>query len=70
MPKSGKRHMAALEKVDRDTRYALADAMKLVSEFANTKFDESVDVSIRLGVNPRHADQMIRGAVSLPNGTG
>lgn len=51
-------------------RYEAREAMELVKNLASTRFDESVDVAVRLGVNPRHADQMVRGAVSLPHGTG
>ncbi len=68
--KSGKKRKKILELVDRDTRYALADACGLVKEASFADFDESVDVAVRLGVNPKHADQMVRGAVVLPNGTG
>jgi len=70
MAKIGKRLRAAREKVDRDTVYALDAAVRLIKETATTKFDETVDVSVRLGVDPRHADQMVRGVVQLPNGTG
>ncbi|TNF28886.1 MAG: 50S ribosomal protein L1 [Deltaproteobacteria bacterium] len=70
MPKHGKKHRAMVEKVERETRYDLEAAAKLVKETAYTKFDGTVECSIRLGVNPRHADQMVRGAVVLPHGTG
>ena len=70
MPRQGKRVRALRERVDRQRRYPIEEAVKLVKELANANFDESVDAAIRLGVNPRHADQMIRGAVSLPHGTG
>jgi len=70
VPKHGKKHRAMTEKVERETRYDLEAAAKLVKETAYTKFDGTVECSIRLGVNPRHADQMVRGAVVLPHGTG
>lgn len=70
MAKLGKKRADAFKRVDRTTRYAVADAMKLIKGCKTAKFDESVDVAINLGVDPRHADQMVRGAVVLPNGTG
>jgi large subunit ribosomal protein L1 len=70
MPKYSKRFSAAQSKVDRQHRYTTSEAFDLAKELSAVKFDESVDVAIRLGVNPRHADQMIRGACSLPHGTG
>lgn len=70
MAKTGKRVRAALEKVDRKRLYGLDEAVKLVKENANAKFDETVEIAMNLGVDPRHADQMVRGVVSLPNGTG
>lgn len=70
MAKGGKRYDGLRAKVDPTTRYALADALALVKETASAKFDESVDIAVRLGVNPRQADQMVRGAVSLPHGVG
>ncbi len=70
MPKSSKKLEAALAKVDRTRNYALKEAIELVKSAAYTKFDETVDVAVRLGVDPRHADQMVRGAVVLPNGLG
>lgn len=66
----GKRYRAAREQVSEGTKYALEDALELVRNTATAKFDESVDIAVRLGVNPRQADQMVRGAVSLPHGTG
>jgi len=66
----GKKYKAALEKVDRDRHYGLEEACKLLMEIAPAKFDESVELAARLGVNPKHADQMIRSSVSLPHGTG
>lgn len=63
--------MALRAKVDGSRRYGTAEAFTLVKELVNeSRFDESIDVAFRLGVNPRHADQMVRGACSLPNGTG
>lgn len=70
MPSHGKRYREAVEKVEDLRRYTLAEAVGLVKETATAKFDESVDIAVRLGVNPRQADQMIRGAVSLPHGVG
>ena len=61
---------AALEKVDREKTYEPAEAVKLAKETAPAKFDETVDVAVRLGVDPRKADQNIRGSVVLPKGTG
>ncbi len=66
----GKKYSASLEKVDRDKLYLLEDAIKAAKEIAWTGFDESVDLAVRLGVDPRHSDQMVRGAVVLPHGTG
>ena len=65
-----KRYKSLVEKIDNTTAYALADAVALVKDLKSTKFDETVDIAINLNVDPRHADQMIRGAVVLPNGTG
>ena len=65
-----KNRKASLAKVDVDATYSLNDASKLVKEITTTKFDASVDLDIRLGVDPRKADQMVRGVVSLPNGIG
>jgi large subunit ribosomal protein L1 len=70
MPSSGKRLKAALEKVDRDKKHSLRDALKLVKSLAGAKFNETVEIAIRLGVNPTKADQMVRGAVTMPKGTG
>lgn len=66
----GKRFRAACEVVEDGHKYALDEAMSLVEKTATAKFDESVDVAVRLGVNPRQADQMVRGTVSLPHGSG
>jgi len=70
MAKSGKKMKAALEKVDREKTYEPAEAVKLAKETAPAKFDETVDIAVRLGVDPRKADQNIRGSVVLPKGTG
>jgi len=70
MAKTGKRLAEQYGKVDSATRYSVDEAIGLVKATGSTKFDESVDVAVRLGVDPRHADQMVRGAVSLPHGTG
>lgn len=70
MAKAGKRLAEARKKVDSTKRYPVEQAVALVKEMAGVKFDESVDMAVRLGVDPRHADQMVRGAVSLPHGTG
>jgi large subunit ribosomal protein L1 len=69
MPKSGKKFLAAKAKVE-PRAYPLADAMKLIRDVKYTKFDESVDIAMLLGVDPKHADQMVRGTVVLPHGTG
>src|SRR6202008_1889542 len=66
----GKRLKKAREGVDREKTYPLAEAIKMVKERAKAKFDETIEVAINLGVDPRHADQMVRGVVNLPNGTG
>src|SRR6187551_3331020 len=66
----GKRLKKAREGVNREKLYPLADAIKMVRERAKSKFDETIEISMNLGVDPRHADQMVRGVVSLPNGTG
>ena len=68
--RNGKKYTDAREKVDRDKYYPLDEALTMLKELSFTKFDESVDVAVRLGVNPRHADQMVRGSVLLPHGTG
>src|SRR6187399_3496520 len=70
MAEPGKRIRAAREGVDRVKTYPLKDAVKLVKERAKAKFDETVEIAMNLGVDPRHADQMVRGVVNLPNGTG
>jgi large subunit ribosomal protein L1 len=68
--KKGKRYTAARALVDSSARYGLDDAFALLPKTAVAKFDESVDVAVRLGVNPRQADQMVRGAISMPFGSG
>ena len=70
MAKQSKRRKLALEELDSATQYELAEAIKLVKKTASTKFDETIELALNLGVDPRHSDQMVRGAVSLPNGTG
>ncbi len=65
-----KRLKQAYERVDRSKAYPLSDAIKLVKQTATAKFDELVEMSMNLGIDPRHADQMVRGLTSLPNGTG
>ena len=70
MAKVGKRLTAVLSNVDRNIAYSVADAVKLVKECAKAKFDETVEVAMNLGVDSRHADQMVRGVVALPHGTG
>src|SRR5574339_627070 len=70
MPRVAKKRKAALTTFDRDKRHEVADAVGIVKKMAYAKFDESVDLAVRLGVNPKHADQMVRGAIVLPHGTG
>ena len=70
MAKEGKRNAAAKVGIDRKKLYALNDALKMVRDRAKAKFDETIEVAFNLGVDPRHADQMVRGVVNLPNGTG
>ncbi len=70
MPKKSKRYLALLEKYDKNKRYSLKEACSIVKQLASTKFDESVEMHVRLGVDPRHADQQVRGTVILPHGTG
>jgi large subunit ribosomal protein L1 len=65
-----KRHEKALAGIDRTKLYAISDAVKLVKERATAKFDETIEVAMNLGVDPRHADQMVRGVCNLPNGSG
>ena len=70
MAKRGKRYREAAAKVDRNRRYPFSEAVELALQTASSKFDETLDAAVALGVNPRHADQMVRGAVVLPNGLG
>jgi large subunit ribosomal protein L1 len=70
MSKPGKRYRKVTEGVDREQLYPLADAVKMVKERAVAKFDETIEVALNLGVDPRHADQMVRGVANLPNGSG
>jgi len=70
MAKVGKKHKASLEKVDSQKMYQLDDAITLSLDCVGAKFDESIDIAIKLGVDPRHADQMIRSSLVLPNGNG
>lgn len=66
----GKKYQASSDKIDKERSYDLEEAIALAKEAAFAKFDESLDIAVKLGVNPKHADQMVRGSVSLPNGTG
>lgn len=70
MPKHGKNYNSAREKIDRDKEYPLAEAIELIKANSFAKFDETMDIAVKLGVDPRHADQMVRGTVVLPSGTG
>ncbi len=70
MAYEGKRMRKAREAVDRNMQYSIDEAVKLIKQNATTKFDETVEIAMNLGVDPRHADQMVRGVVNLPNGTG
>ena len=70
MAKAGKRITAARDGIDRNKLYSLGEAVSLVKGRSKTKFDETVELAINLGVDPRHADQMVRGVCVLPNGTG
>lgn len=65
-----KKYKAALAKIDTKKEYSLSDAAKLIKEISTTKFDASVDIDVRLGVDPKKSDQMVRGVVALPHGTG
>ncbi|MGQ3357280.1 MAG: 50S ribosomal protein L1 [Phreatobacter sp.] len=67
---SGKRYRKTLEGIDTVKTYAIDDAVKLVKERATAKFDETIEIAMNLGVDPRHADQMVRGVCNLPNGSG
>ena len=70
MARTGKRLKAARESIDRETLYPVREAVRLVKAAAGARFDETIEVAVGLGVDPRHADQMVRGVVALPNGTG
>ena len=70
MPKHGKRYRANLEKVDREHAYEPAEAVEIIKDFEAAKFDETVEVHIRTGLNVRHAEQQLRGTISLPHGLG
>jgi large subunit ribosomal protein L1 len=70
MPKHGKKYLAARDRIDRAARYDLAEALSLVKKIHPASFDETVEVAVRLGVDPRHADQMVRGSVVMPHGVG
>lgn len=70
MAKKGKKYLAAFEKVEPEKRYALKDAVELLKEIAFAKFDETVELTMWLGVDPRQADQLVRGTIVLPNGLG
>src|SRR5512136_102373 len=70
MSTQGKKYTEAKKKVDRNKRYDLDGGIQLLKETGQAKFDESVDMAIRLGVNPKHSDQMVRGTVALPHGVG
>lgn len=70
MPKHGKRYRALLEKLDAKKSYSIDEASSLVKELATAKFDETVEVHFRLGIDPRKSDQTVRGTVALPHGTG
>ncbi len=68
--KRSKRYRELVAKINRETEYPIEDGVKLMKSVANAKFDETVEIAMRLGVDPRHADQMVRGTVVLPHGTG
>ncbi len=70
MPKKGKKYQEAAKQMDRQTLYEPEEALSLVKKMSSAKFDETVEMVVRLGVDPRHADQQIRGAIVLPHGTG
>ncbi|HOX45123.1 MAG TPA: 50S ribosomal protein L1 [Myxococcota bacterium] len=70
MARHGKKYRANREKVDRSKRYSVDEALALIKSMAAAKFDESVDIAINLGVNPKYSDQMVRGAVPMPHGVG
>jgi large subunit ribosomal protein L1 len=70
MPKHGKRYRANLEKVDRESTYSPTEAVRIIKDFDTPKFDETVEVHIRTGLNVRHAEQQLRGTIALPHGLG
>src|SRR5262245_50935935 len=70
MAKPGKRTRTAREGIDRTKLYPVDEAVKMIKERAKSKFDETIEVAMNLGVDPRHADQMVRGVCNLPNGSG
>jgi large subunit ribosomal protein L1 len=70
MGRKGKKYVEAKKKIDREKRYSMEEALDLLPRVAYAKFDETVEVALRLGVDPRHADQMVRGSVTLPHGLG
>lgn len=70
MPKRGKKFIEVSEKVDSEQRHGITEAVEKALELSYSKFDETIDIAVRLGVDPRHADQMVRGTVVLPNGLG
>ncbi len=70
MPKRGKHYKESMKLVDRNKLYDTLDAIELVQQTSKAKFDETIELAVRLGVDPRHADQQVRGAVVLPHGTG
>jgi large subunit ribosomal protein L1 len=70
MSTHGKRTVKAREGIDRTKLYSIDDAVKLIKERSNAKFDETIEIAMNLGVDPRHSDQMVRGVVNLPNGSG
>ncbi len=70
MARNGKRYKQLSEEIDREQDYSLADAMAVIKSGPETRFDQSVDLAVNLGVDPKHADQMVRGGIVLPHGTG
>ena len=70
MSKHGKSYTNAQEKIDQSKEYNLPEAISLIKEVSYAKFDESIEVSVKLGVDPKHADQIVKGVVQLPHGTG
>src|SRR5919205_4437188 len=67
---AGKKYKAALATINRDKFYGIEDAVKLIKAGAKAKFDETIEIAMNLGIDPRHSDQNVRGVVNLPNGTG